>query len=179
MKHSRKLIALVLAFATLLLSGCLAPDDPIEHVHIFDMKVTSDDMRATEATCTERPTYYFSCRCGEKSDKTFVYGDTLPHTFDQAVAEKGYAKGKYNCTKPSEYYHSCICGAKGTTTFTGDESTVKAHVYTADCDTFCDECGTQRKAPAAHGELDGYKCTVCGTEPRRENWTEMDDFTKN
>lgn len=131
MKHSRKLIALVLAFATLLLSGCLAPDDPIEHVHIFDMKVTSDDMRATEATCTERPTYYFSCRCGEKSDKTFVYGDTIAHT------------------------------------------------YTADCDTFCDECGKQRKAPAAHGELDGLKCPVCGTEPRRETWTEFDDFTKN
>ena len=236
----KKMIALALALVTLLvtLTGCFVPDPPIEHVHIFDIKTVSEATHATDATCTARATYYYTCRCNEIGTATFEHGDLLPHVygkntdkkymkgtydctkqteyyhactvcgekgtttffhgevkehspnlcetycvdcgwykehvFDQQIIDEKYMKGEYNCKKQTEYYYSCECGAKGEETFLHGE--IKEHVYSTDCDTFCDDCNAKRTAPQKHAEVVDNECTSCHTDPRKENWIDWDEF---
>ena len=51
------------------------------HECVFEEIVESQFLK-TPATCTERAVYYKSCECGERSNETFEYGDTLAHTYN-------------------------------------------------------------------------------------------------
>ncbi len=90
--------------------------DPDNH-KAFDQEVATEDYFADEATCTKKADYYYSCHCGESSEgrpeeKTFAYGEMLPHTFDAMIAEDKYlAMESTSCTTNEAYYYSCsVCG---------------------------------------------------------------------
>ena len=93
----------------------------------LNKEVATDAYKATDATCTAKATYYYSCSCGEMSEETFEYGETLPHTYDQAVVSDKYKATDATCTAKATYYYSCSCGEKGTETFENGE--MLAHTY--------------------------------------------------
>ncbi len=77
----KKLIlsALSLTFilsAAFFASGCGKKDN---HTHSFTQEIAEDNYLASEATCTEKARYYYSCKCGEKGTETFGYGSPLGH----------------------------------------------------------------------------------------------------
>lgn len=77
----KKLIlsALSLTFilsAAFFASGCGKKDN---HTHSFTQEIAEDKYLASEATCTEKARYYYSCKCGEKGTETFGYGSPLGH----------------------------------------------------------------------------------------------------
>jgi len=96
--------------------------------HTYDKKVATDDYKATDATCTAKATYYYSCECGAKGTDTFESGDMLAHSYAETVAAK-YLKSEATCTAKAVYYKSCsVCGeAHASDTFeSGDMLT---HTY--------------------------------------------------
>ena len=48
--------------------------------HTYDQKVVEDKFKKSDATCTAKAVYYFSCSCGEKGTATFETGDLKAHT---------------------------------------------------------------------------------------------------
>ena len=49
--------------------------------HSYTEQIVSDEYLAAPATCTEKATYYYSCKCGEKGTETFEYGSITNHNF--------------------------------------------------------------------------------------------------
>ena len=102
----KRLFALLLLLSLLCLAGCLESETPDEttidtaattaeptsapgHVHSFTQKVQSEQYLLRGATtCGSRPTYYFSCACGEKGDNTFK-GDAVQHIYSVSVSDNG------------------------------------------------------------------------------------------
>ena len=162
----------------------------VPHTCEFNKEVATDAYKATDATCTEKATYYYSCSCGETSEETFEYGETLAHTFNQQVVDEEYKATDASCTAKATYYYSCSCGEKGTETFENGE--MLAHSYTEEvtldptCEdkgvkTFtcsCDDTYTEEIPANGHnygewnnevhatcvatGTLGHYHCDVCG-----------------
>ena len=91
----------LLKFLTLVLSLCCAVIFIVacgdKHEHSFTKKVTTEDYIASEATCTEEGTYYYSCACGEKGTETFKYGG-YDHTYlDTWTTDENYHYKKAAC----------------------------------------------------------------------------------
>ena len=76
------------------------------HVHSFDKQVITDEYKATDATCTEKATYYYSCECGEKGTKTFTSGNALGHSFTNYVSDN-------NATCTQDGTKTAKCDHKG------------------------------------------------------------------
>lgn len=55
------------------------------HAHIFDRMVTEKKYLKSEATCTQKALYYYSCECGEKGTETFEYGILGEHIFMNGI----------------------------------------------------------------------------------------------
>ncbi len=55
--------------------------------HTYDKEVVDEKYLATEATCTQKATYFKSCVCGEKGTETFESGSNAAHTPDAEVDE--------------------------------------------------------------------------------------------
>ncbi len=72
------LSVLCICCAAIGLTGCKKD----KHIHAFDKQVITDEYRATDATCTEAATYYYSCSCGEKGTETFTSGNALGHEYE-------------------------------------------------------------------------------------------------
>ena len=85
----------------------------VDNNHTYDKEVVSEEYFASDASCTEKAKYYYSCSCGAKGEETFESGDALTHTFDQEVMDEKYAVEGNAC----KFYYSCVCGAKGEETF--------------------------------------------------------------
>ncbi len=112
--------------------------------HTFDQQTATDTYKVSDASCTAKAVYYYSCSCGEKGTATFEYGELaahtpgaeatctapqtctvcgtvlnaqLAHTYDKQVTTDAYKKSDASCTAKAVYYYSCSCGAKGTETF--------------------------------------------------------------
>lgn len=64
--------------SVLILSACTNSN---KHTHYFNQKIASVDYLVNSATCIDSATYFYSCKCGEKSDKVFEYGESLGHSF--------------------------------------------------------------------------------------------------
>ncbi len=58
------------------------------HIHSFDRAIEEEKYFASEATCSQRARYYYSCECGEAGERTFEVGGFAEHT---PVIDKGYA----------------------------------------------------------------------------------------
>lgn len=139
--------------------------------HVYDKNVVHSRYLATEATCTAKAVYYVSCYCGESSEgkgefeKTFEYGEILPHTFDVAKADPRYLASAATCTSVARYYYSCACDSYDDpdyrsqlrTTFRYGE--LAAHSYTA---TVQKEIYAKTPATCADGGKYYYSCAACG-----------------
>ena len=62
----------------------------VDNNHTYDKEVVSEEYFASDASCTEKAKYYYSCACGAKGEETFESGDALTHTFDQEVMDEKY-----------------------------------------------------------------------------------------
>ena len=77
------LSVLCICCAAIGLTGCKKG----KHIHAFDKQVITDEYKATDATCTEKATYYYSCSCGEKGTETFTSGNALGHSFTNYISD--------------------------------------------------------------------------------------------
>ena len=137
-------------------SGPLFSTKPFVHTCSYTEQDTSDEYLVSEATCTEKAVYYYSCSCGEKGTETFEYGSSLGHTYNQQVATETYLKSAATCTSESVYYYSCSCGAKGSSTFKYDD--MLEHTYNQQVTTT-----TYRKSAATcTSKAVYYYSCVCG-----------------
>ncbi|MBE5745360.1 MAG: hypothetical protein E7355_04405 [Clostridiales bacterium] len=61
------------------------------HICVFDQEVVNDDYKASEATCIDPATYYYSCVCGEATTEDwFEFGSADgAHTGGEATEENG------------------------------------------------------------------------------------------
>ena len=86
------------------------------HAHIFDRMVTEGKYLKSEATCTQKALYYYSCECGEKGTETFEYGILGEHVFMNGIcavcgAEDPDNQLEYKLSTDQTYY---IVVGKGT-----------------------------------------------------------------
>lgn len=61
-----------------------------DHPHEFNKQVVSRVYQASEATCTQKATYYYTCDCGKKGTETFEAGEVLSHEGDELYEEWFY-----------------------------------------------------------------------------------------
>lgn len=52
-----------------------------EHTHMFNKEIINDSSKKSDATCTEKAKYYYSCECGEVGNETFEVGFPLNHDY--------------------------------------------------------------------------------------------------
>ena len=55
------------------------------HTHVFDREVSSTDYLASEATCKEYASYYYSCECGAAGTATFSGTQLAEHVVSSAL----------------------------------------------------------------------------------------------
>ncbi len=141
--------------------------------HNYNQQVATDAYKATDATCTAKATYYYSCSCGTKGTTTFEYGELaahtpgaeatctapqtctvcgaelapqLAHTYDKQIATDAYKATDATCTAKATYYYSCSCGAKGTTTFEyGEKLAHSLGNWITDKEPTCITAGSKHK----------------------------------
>ncbi|MDE7439796.1 MAG: leucine-rich repeat domain-containing protein, partial [Clostridia bacterium] len=68
------------------------------HEHIFDVKAAKRGFLKSEATCVMKAVYYYSCKCGEKGETTFEYGELAEHSFVNYVSDNN-GSCTANCTE--------------------------------------------------------------------------------
>ena len=134
------------------------------HTHAYTLQVATDVYKVSDATCTQKAKYYYSCECGEKGTGTFDYGELLPHTFDQQVVSDAYLATSATCLAHPTYFYSCKCGAKGTETFVYDDGTELKHIPRAPVYDFLH--GANAYSAVVKKTI---SCTVCGELISQEN----------
>ena len=107
--------------------------------HVFDQKVTTEKYLASEATCTQKATYYYSCVCGEKGTETFEYGELAEHTAVEIPAVEA------TCTQ-SGMTAGSKCSVCGEILVAPEEIAPLGHVDEND-DELCDRCGFDMSIP--------------------------------
>lgn len=89
-----------ISLSVVVLSSC-------SHKHNFIMQIANDSYIASNATCGDKATYYYSCECGERGAETFEYGEALGHGFN----EDNYCEcGEYNWGLAFTYNNGAITG---------------------------------------------------------------------
>ena len=185
------LSVLCICCAAIGLTGCKKD----KHIHAFDKQVITDEYKATDATCTEAATYYYSCECGEKGAGTFEYGDPLGHCFTNYVSDNNAT-----CTQDGTMTAKCDrCDKKNTVRdidsklhhsyteqIVSDEylaapaTCTKKATYYYSC--VCGEKGTETfeyGSTTDHNFVNG-RCTYCGKEQESSKglaFTLLDDGT--
>ncbi len=53
--------------------------------HVYNKEIATETYLKSDATCTEKAVYYYSCECGEKGSATFTIGDFANHTTGEWV----------------------------------------------------------------------------------------------
>ena len=107
--------------------------------HVFDQKVATAEYLASEATCTQKATYYYSCVCGEKDTETFEYGELAAHTAAEIPAVEA------TCTQ-SGMTAGSKCSVCGEILVAPEEIAPLGHVDEND-DELCDRCGFDMSIP--------------------------------
>ena len=105
-------------------------NETLNQTHTFDQQVATSAYLATNATCANPATYYYSCSCGAKdTTRTFSFGSALGH-----VASGTWGKdANYHWTVCSR------CGAKGE---------LIAHSF--DANGTCTVCGGSKQDSHIH-----------------------------
>ncbi len=123
--------------------GCCHFKDNTLTVCVFDK--TALTYKVSDATCTEKAVYHYTCICGEKSENTFEYGsfDLTKHT------------GKKEWTVKNETQHEQKWSCCETPVVE-----LEAHEWK---DGVCEECGyvCQHSGGTANCQ-DKAKCKFCG-----------------
>ena len=104
--------------------------ETLAQTHTFNQQVATAAYLATNATCTNPATYYYSCTCGAKdTTRTFSFGSALGHTASSTWG------------KDADYHWTVCsrCGAKGTLT---------AHSF--DANGICTVCGGSKQESHIH-----------------------------
>ena len=107
--------------------------------HVFDQKVATAEYLASEATCTQKATYYYSCVCGEKGTETFEHGELAEHTAVEIPAVEA------TCTQ-SGMTAGSKCSVCGEILVAPEEIASLGHVDEND-DELCDRCGFDMSIP--------------------------------
>ena len=75
------------------------------HSHVYNQQNTDDDYLNSEATCTAKATYFFSCSCGLKGSETFEHGSLAEHKFTTYIPNDNAT-----CTKDGTKTATCdVC----------------------------------------------------------------------
>ncbi len=112
------LSVLCICCAAIGLTGCKKD----KHIHAFDKQVITDEYKATDATCTEAATYYYSCFCGEKGTETFTSGNALGHSFTNYVSDN-------NATCTEDGTKTAKCDRCSVTDTVADEGSKLPHTF--------------------------------------------------
>ena len=129
------LSVLCICCAAIGLTGCKKD----KHIHAFDKQVITDEYKATDATCTEAATYYYSCSCGEKGTETFTSGNALGHSFTNYVSDNNAT-----CTEDGTKTAKCDrCNEKDSVIAIGTKLGHSFTNYVSDNNATCTEDGTK------------------------------------
>lgn len=159
--------------------------------HSFSCKKAEQDYLKSEATCTSKALYYYSCVCGECGEETFEYGSELGHAYGEweesiaATCTSGGVEIRI-CENDSTHIetrmtekikHSYVesvtlptCTTKGYTTYTcscGESYTdnyideTGIHNYV---ENVCIDCGKQKTSEGLAYSInsDGLTCRITG-----------------
>ncbi len=66
-------------------SGSDNMDDADGHVHVFDRQEAETKYMKSEADCTHKAVYYYSCSCGETGTETFESGELGAHNYESGI----------------------------------------------------------------------------------------------
>ncbi len=133
-----------------------------DHAHAYIEEVANADYLATEATCTTKATYYYSCSCGEASTATFESGEALGHSFSEWQTQT-----PATCLEAEVEVRACACGVEETQT--GDAAL--GHDMQTKYDetnhwTECSRCDKATETVAHFGgeatETEQATCEGCG-----------------
>jgi len=106
------MLAVVLAFA---FASC--GDTNSDHVHSFDAQNLDAKYLKSEANCSDPATYYYSCSCGERGEKTFTAGSAIGHDYTKATLVTAAT-----CDKAAVYKVVCSrCEVPNGKTFTSGD----------------------------------------------------------
>lgn len=78
MKKNIFVLLLVVSAVSLALFAAACGDGG-GHEHVYDCEVAESQFLKSEATCSKKAEYYYSCACGEKGSSTFTYGELGAH----------------------------------------------------------------------------------------------------
>ena len=93
------------------------------HSHVYNQQNTDDDYLNSEATCTAKATYFYSCSCGLEGTETFEHGSLAAHTFTTYTPN-----GNATCIKDGT--KTAICDVCHTATDeVADVGSAKGHSY--------------------------------------------------
>ncbi len=151
------------------LTGCKKD----KHIHAFDKQVITEEYKATDATCTEAATYYYSCSCGEKGTETFAMGEALGHEY----SEVGYnwmnnvCTAKRICTRTG-CDHSEEETATITSTVTQQQSCEKDELTTYTATFNNSEFTTQTNVVKTKDSFGGHTYSTEWTYSGTEHWHE-------
>ena len=96
------------------------------HSHVFNQQNTNDDYLNSEATCTAKATYFYSCSCGLEGTETFEHGSLAAHTFTTYAPN-----GNATCTKDGTKTATCdVC--QTATDEVADVGSAKGHTYSTE-----------------------------------------------
>ena len=150
------------------------------HEHYFTQEVATVKYLASDATCTQSASYYYSCKCGIKDTNTFEYGAPLGHDFSdwqiitQPTETEEGLKTRECMRKGCGYTESENIKIIGHThSFTEQIITDEFLASSATCvkkATYYYSCGCGEKSentfeygePLGHDYINGL-CTRCGT----------------
>ncbi len=148
------------------------------HTHTFDQRNSASRYLKSEATCTHKAEYYFSCSCGEKGAEGFEYGDLAKHVFENYVSNDDATCSKFatetatckNCTATDT---RDISDSKKPHSFTFEAAKQEYLKTAATCTSMavyyksCKDCGARGEETFEYGEPDGHNfvngvCFGCG-----------------
>ncbi len=72
--------------------------------HVYDRQAATDAYKASDATCTAKATYYYSCQCGAKGTETFESGSALGHNYTEDSTE---VRSNATCDDAQTNWYGC------------------------------------------------------------------------